>query len=54
MLQFNIREHSSSLKNLQLRKITKKPTTFNNIPAKILVENYDICAQFISKNLMTL
>ena len=26
-----------------------KPTTFNNIPAKILVENSDICSSFISK-----
>ena len=28
---------------------TSKPTTFNNIPAKILVENIDICSPFISK-----
>ena len=27
----------------------KKPTTFNNIPAKILVENSDICSNVISK-----
>ena len=26
-----------------------KPTTFNNIPAKILVENSEICSPFISK-----
>ena len=28
---------------------TNKPTTFNNIPAKILVENCEICSSFISK-----
>jgi hypothetical protein len=27
----------------------KKPTTFNNIPAKILVENADICTPYITK-----
>ena len=27
----------------------KKPTTHNNIPAKILIENSDICSPFISK-----
>ena len=27
---------------------TNKPTTFNNIPAKILVENSDICSRFVS------
>ena len=27
----------------------KKPTTFNNIPAKILVENSDVCSNVISK-----
>ena len=33
------------IKNLN----TNKPTTFNNIPAKILVENNEICSPFISK-----
>ena len=33
------------IKNLN----TNKPTTFNNIPAKILVENSEICSPFISK-----
>ena len=28
---------------------TKKHTTFNNIPAKVLVENSDTCAPFISE-----
>ena len=28
---------------------TNKPTTFNNIPAKILAENSDICSPFVSK-----
>ena len=27
-----------------------KPTTFNNIPAKVLVENCDICSPFITKS----
>ena len=28
---------------------TNKPTTFNNIPAKILIENSDICSPYLSK-----
>ena len=36
--------------DLEIHKLnTNKPTTFNNIPAKILVENSDICSPFISK-----
>ena len=28
---------------------TNKPTTFNNIPPKILIENKDICSHFLAK-----
>ena len=35
---------------LEIKKLNiNKPTTFNNIPAKILVENIEICSPFISK-----
>ena len=29
---------------------TRKPTTFNNIPAKLIKENCDICTPHLCKN----
>ena len=35
----------NEIKNLNINK----PTTYNNIPAKILVDNVDICTPYITK-----
>ena len=40
-----VEDMEREIKNLN----TNKPTTFNNIPAKSLVENSEICSPFISK-----
>ena len=48
LISFNFPEEAE-IKQIISQLNTKKPTTFKNIPVKILVENYDICAQFISK-----
>ena len=39
----------SDMKSIIMDLNTKKPTTFNNIPAKVIVETSDICSSFISK-----
>ena len=50
---FNFPEEAK-IKQIISQLNTKKPTTFNNIPAKILVENYDIVHSLFPKFLMTL
>ena len=41
----NVDEIMTEINNLN----TNKPTTFNNIPAKLIVETNDICSPFICR-----